>query len=236
MKTIISLMFAAVLVLFSFEATAQLRQSTVNANNNNLGALATFGPDGANVGASSMIFNPPRAVSGSYYLFDSFNNNGVFFTNNDRELLIRNINLNIHTGLFESEIDDQTVFTFNFENLNRIIVNGREFISILQPSTGKAFVYEVIYAGEDFSLLKQHYLYVKEGSTNPMALRPDKYVIKNDYILKKGKKMTNFKLKKSNVLALYGKRSSELEAFAKENKLSFKNDADLNRMLTNFNE
>jgi len=235
MKTNIKFLLAAVVVLASLEATAQLRQSTVNANNNNLAALATFGPDGANIGASSTIFNPPKAITGSYHLFESFNNSGIFFTNNNKQLFIRNINYNIITGLFESEIDDQTVFTSNFDNVDKVAVNGREFVSILQPATGKTFVYEVIYQGEDFSLLKQHYLRIKTGSDNPMAARPDKYVQKSDYILKKGKKMTKFKLKKSNVLSLYGNKAKELEAFAKENKLSFKNDADLKRMLSNFN-
>lgn len=235
MKTNVKLMLVSILALTSIAATAQLRQSTVNANNNNLAALATFGPDGANIGASSTIFNPPKQISGSYHLWDNFNNKGIFFTNNDKQLFIRNINYNIVTGLFESEIDDQTVFTFNFDNVDKVSVNGREFVSILQPATGKTFVYEVIHQGEDFSLLKQHYLRVKTGSDNPMAPRPDKYVRKSDYILKKGKKMTKFKLKKSNILSLYGRRSSELEAFAKENKLSFKDDADLKRMLSNFN-
>ena len=235
MKTIINILLATVLGLASYEGTAQLRQSTVNVNNNNLAALATFGPDGANIGSSSTYFNPPKQISGSYHLFDTFNNKGIFFTEGDRQLFIRNINYNLITGLFESEIDDQTVFTFNFDNIDKLVVNGQEFISVIQPATGKSFVYEVIYEGEDFSLLKQHFLQVKTGSDNPMAMRPDKYVRKSDYLLKRKKKMTNFKLKKSNILALYGKRAKELESFAKENKLSFKDDADLKRMLNNFN-
>lgn len=235
MKTLKYIAIVVVAILSTSQLTAQIRQTTVNLNNNNLAALATFGPDGANIGAASTYFNPPKEIEGSYHLFDSFNNKGVFFTNTDRQLLIRNINFNIITGLFESEIDDQTVFTFNFDNVDKVTVNGREFISILKPATGKSYVYEQIYEGEDFSILKQHFLRVKKGSDNPMAARPDKYVLKSSYILKKGKKMTAFKLKKKNILNLYGRRSADLEAFAKQNKLSFKNDADVNRMLNSFN-
>ena len=78
----------------ALSAQAQL-QTTVNANNNNLGALATYGPDGANIGNTSLVINPPENIEGSLYLFDDWDNKGVFVTTVDRKLLIRNINFNI---------------------------------------------------------------------------------------------------------------------------------------------
>ena len=88
-----------------------------NTNNNNLAALATFGPDGANIGSSSVVINPAKNVQGSYHLFESWNNRGVFvFDESDQKYLLRNINFNLDRQVFESKVGRDSVFTFSFDN------------------------------------------------------------------------------------------------------------------------
>lgn len=214
---------------------AQL-QTTVNANNNNLGALATYGPDGANIGASSTVINPPEQIDGSLHLFESWNNKGVFKTKEGKQLLIRNINFNVDLNTFESEISKDTVFTFSFDNIERVFVNSREFKAVFKPATGLYKVYEVIFSNTDFSILKEYYIEIKKGSSNPMINRRSKYVTQSEYYLEEGKRLSKFKLKKKNILKLVGDKAGEMLAFAKENRLSFKNELDVNRMLNYFTD
>ena len=212
---------------------AQL-QTTVNANNNNLGALATYGPDGANIGSTSLIINPPKPIQGSLHLFDTWKNNGIFVTKEDKQLLIRNINFNVDLGTFESQISKDSVFTFSFDNIKNVYVNSREFKAIFKPATGLYSVYEVIYGGSDFSILKQYRIEVKEGSDNPMVNRQSKYITSSEYFIEQNDRISKFKLKKRNILALVGNKASEMETFARKNNLSFKKELDVNRILSYF--
>ena len=50
------------IVLVSFIFTGYGYAQAVNPNNNTLGALATYGPDGANIGGSTIVRNPPRPI------------------------------------------------------------------------------------------------------------------------------------------------------------------------------
>jgi len=213
---------------------AQLRP-TVDTNNNNLAALATFGPDGANIGASSLVINPPKRVNGSVHLFKSWNNIGVFsILNNDKKLLIKNINYNVDRDVFESQIGKDSVFTFNFQNIENITINSREFKNLYMPGERANKTFEVIYEGGDFSLLKEYFVVVLEGSDNPQVNRPSKYVQKSNYYVKRNNSFKLFKLKKKNVLKLVKRKADDLEAYVSENNLSYKKDADVKRMLTNF--
>lgn len=205
----------------------------VDPNNNILGALATYGPDGSNVGASSMVFNPPKNIKGSIHLFDTWRNTSVFEVNgSEKKLLLKNINYNIDRDVFESQIGKDSIFTFNFENIKNITINSREFQNIYAPSFSANKTFEVIYQDDSFALLKRYYLTVTEGSDNPMVNRPSKFVQKSEYFVKKGNSVRPFKMKKKDIMALARKKSKDLDAFAKENGLSYKKDNDVKRMLT----
>ncbi|WP_435579056.1 hypothetical protein [Gilvibacter sp.] len=210
---------------------AQL-QTTVNANNNNLGALATYGPDGANIGNTSVVINPPKNIEGSLYLFEQWNNKGVFITSEERKLLIRNINFNIDRGVFESEISKDTVFTFGFENVDRVFVNSREFKARFIPSKGLYDVYEVIFENDEFAILKKWFIDIKEGSDNPMVNRKSRYVHRSNYYLERNGNVELFKFKKKNLLKLAGNQADEVEAYAKKYNLSFKKEIDVSRMFS----
>lgn len=221
-----SLVFCCVL-----NTQAQL-QTTVNANNNNLNALATYGPDGANIGSTSLVINPPESYEGSVYLFDEWNNKGVFMTTKDRKLLIRNINFNVDLGVFESQITKDTVFTFSFDNVQRVFVNSREFKARFTPSTGIYDVYEVIYENDDFAILKQYYIDVREGSDNPMVNRKNKLLRKSRYFIERNDTLRAFRFKKKNILELAGDKADKIEAYAKKHRLSLKKEIDVSRMFS----
>ena len=95
-------------------------------------------------------------------------------------------------------------------------------------------MYEVIYGGTDFAILKRYRIDVKEGSDNPMVNRQSKYITMSEYFVQKGERLTSFKLKKRFVLNLVGNKASEMEAYARKNNLSFKKELDVNRILSYF--
>lgn len=231
MKKIRPLFTFVFVFLVAGAAQAQL-QTTVNANNNNLNALATYGPDGANIGSTSLVINPPKNIEGSLYLFEQWNNKGVFVTSEDRKLLIRNINFNIDQGVFESEISKDTVFTFSFDNVDRVFVNSREFKARFIPAKGLYDVYEVIFENDDFAILKKWFIDIKEGSDNPMVNRQSRYVHRSNYYLERNGNVELFKFKKKNLLKLAGNKADEIEAYAKQYKLSFKKEIDVSRMFS----
>ena len=231
MKKIKTIFTLSLLLSFVPVTQAQL-QTTVNANNNNLGALATYGPDGANIGSTSIVINPPENIEGSLYLFEEWNNKGVFVTTADRKLLIRNINFNIDYGTFESQISKDTVFTFSFDNISRVFVNSREFKARFIPSKGLYDVYEVIFENEDFAILKKWYIEIREGSDNPMVNRSNKYVQRSNYYIEQNDALRLFKFKKKNLLQLAGDKADEIEAYAKKYRLSFKKEIDVSRMFS----
>lgn len=207
----------------------------VDANNNALNALATYGPDGANIGASSMVYNPPRPIEGTVYLFDSWNNKALILTNSQEKPFELNSNINFNTkrNVFESQIDDETIFTFDFTNIDKIIINKRVFKNIYSPVDGGYRIFEVIAASKDFEIYKDYSIDIREGSPNPQLARSnDKYLIKDSYYLKKGKSFKKLKLKKSNILKAAGSKSSIVEEYAKDNNLNFKNERDVQKIVS----
>ena len=61
----------------------------------------------------------------------------------------------------------------------------------------------------------------------------DKNVQKQFYFVKRGASIVTFRPKKKSVLALLSlDQAKAAENYAKENRLSFKKDADINRILT----
>ncbi|SNS17493.1 hypothetical protein SAMN06265376_107232 [Dokdonia pacifica] len=207
----------------------------VDANNNALNALATYGPDGANIGASSIVRNPPRPIEGTVYLFDTWYNNTLIVTTTQEKpiRLNSNINFNAKRNVFESKIDKETIFTFNFTNIEKIVINNRVFKNIYSPVDGSYRVFEVIAETDDFEIYKNYTIDIREGNPNPLLARAnDKYIMRDSYYVKKGKSFKRLKLKKSEILKAAGSKSSVVEQYAKDNNLNFKNERDLQKIVS----
>lgn len=203
----------------------------VDANNNTLGAIASYGPDGANVGGASLVINPPRRIDGSVHLFDSWNNNGTIKTDK-AAFKIRNINFNAKRNAFESQIPNtDSIFTFDFTNIEKMVVDNMVFKNVYSPIEGGNKVFQVVAEAGNFAVYKDHYIEIKEGSPNPMLARAnDKYIMRDSYYIKSGKSFKRARLKKSSILKALGRKASKVEDFAKDNNLSFKKERDLQKI------
>ena len=191
-----------------------------NANLSSYGGFATF-------------FNPKKAAQGSVHLFKGWKNYAVIITNDDQKFSLNNINLNIERNTFESKISGDSLFTFNFNNIDRFVVNNRVFKNLYHNNENRVF--EMVYESDEFSVMKGYRVQLIEGSTNPMVNRKNsKLVQRSSYYVKKGSRIKSFKLSKKKVLGLVEgnqERINKIEQYVKANRLSYKKSFDVQRML-----
>ena len=110
-------------------------------------------------------------------------------------------NLNIERNTFESKVSGDSIFTFNFNNINKFVINNKAFKNFYYKNQNRVF--EIVFESKEFSILKGYRVELIEGSVNPMVNRKnDKYVQKFSFYLRQGDNIKPFKVKKKNVLSL----------------------------------
>ena len=150
--------------------------------------------------------------------------------------LVRNINLNISRNAFEAKINDNdSIFSFNFNNIKQIIINGKNYKNYFYNEDNR--VYELVYTGKTFSILKGFTVKLVTGSGNPMVNRSnDKYVKKESYFIRSTdtKIIESFKMNKRSLNKLFEnsfKDVGRILAFIDSGNLSYKDEKDVIRML-----
>mgnify|MGYP001420930692 FL=1 len=192
--------------------------------------------ESTNFGTSFFYNQPSKVILGSAYLFDEWNNDGEIQTLTGERFLVRNINLNISRNSFEAKINDNdSIFSFNFNNIKQIIINGKYYKNYFYNEDNR--VYELVYSGKTFSILKGFTVKLVTGSGNPMVNRSnDKYVKKESYFIRSTDKKTieSFKMNKRSLNKLFEnnlKDVSRILAFIGSGNLSYKDEKDVIRML-----
>ena len=192
--------------------------------------------ESTNFGTSFFYNQPSKVILGSAYLFDEWNNDGEIQTLTGERFLVRNINLNISRNAFEAKINDNdSIFSFNFNNIKQIIINGKYYKNYFYDEDNR--VYELVYSGKTFSILKGFTVKLVTGSGNPMVNRSnDKYVKKESYFIRSTDKKTieSFKMNKRSLNKLFEnnlKDISRILAFIDSGNLSYKDEKDVIRML-----
>ena len=189
-----------------------------------------------NFGTSFFYNQPNKVILGSAYLFDEWNNDGEIQTLTGERFLVRNINLNISRNAFEAKINDNdSIFSFNFNNIKQIIINGKNYKNYFYNEDNR--VYELVYTGKTFSILKGFAVKLVTGSGNPMVNRSnDKYVKKESYFIRSTdtKIIEGFKMNKRSLNKLFEnsfKDVGRILAFIDSSNLSYKDEKDVIRML-----
>ncbi|KAA1245707.1 hypothetical protein [Aquimarina sp. RZ0] len=194
-----------------------------------------FRQQAAILSGSFASFNKSSAVpaaEGSVYLFDSWKNKTTIKIDK-KNYTFSNFNFNIDKEEFMSQIEGDSIYIFDFKNIDKIIINGKEFKSFYNPIEKKEKIFQVIYETTDFSILKKYSLKIVEGSPNPMLNRSKDKILKIEtYIMRQGNTFTPFKLKKKYISNLVKKNIaiSALEDYVKSNNLSYKNENDLKKI------
>ena len=225
-------------LLFSIVLTAQ-QQTNVDANNtantNQLQALAGSGgnsPQGGFTGAAT-YYNPKFDRIGTIYLFDDWNNYARIFPKGaSGSFTVQNINFNVQRSMFETKNRD-SIRSYNFASIEKIQVGSRSFRSFYFEPLQRNKVFEVVYQGEDFSILKDYILDIQEANPNPMIARNrDKLIRRSTYYLETSESLKEFKFSKRNILKALGDEKAAIASdYAKKYQMSFRNEEDLRKIL-----
>jgi len=208
-----------------------IAQTNLGTDFNALGSNAS-----SDFGTSFFYNQPNKFIIGSAYLFDEWNNDAEIQTLTGERFLVKNINLNISRNAFEAKINDNdSIFSFTFNNIKQIIINGKSYKNYYYNEDNR--VYELIYSGRNFTLLKGFDVKLVTGSGNPMVNRSnDKYVKKESYFLRSNSEKTieNFKMNKRSLNRLFEKSAMDLNrilGFIDSGNLSYKDEKDVISML-----
>ena len=221
-------------ILFITVMITSLSFSQNNATENNgaqmFGAVASSSRSYGST--SGMFINPAKKAQGSVHLFKDWNNLAMIHASDAQKFSLKNINLNIERNTFESKISEDSIFTFNFNNIDKFVINNRVFKNYYND--GENRVFEVIYDSGQLVLLKGYKIQFVKGSPNPMLNRStDKNVQKEFYFIRQNSSIRSFRLKKNNILDLLSPdQAKAAEKYVKDNRLTYKEDADVNRILT----
>ena len=220
-----------IFTLIILASNVLIAQTNLGTDFNALGSNAS-----SDFGTSFFYNQPNKFIIGSAYLFEEWNNNAEIQTLTGERFLVRNINLNISRNAFEAKINDNdSIFSFTFNNIKQIIINGKSYKNYYYNEDNR--VYELIYSGKNFTLLKGFDVKLVTGSGNPMVNRSnDKYVKKESYFIrsKSEKTIENFKMNKRSLNRLFEKSAVDLNrilGFIDSGNLSYKDEKDVISML-----
>ena len=220
-----------IFTLIVLASNVVIAQTNLGTDFNALGSNAS-----SDFGTSFFYNQPNKFIIGSAYLFEEWNNDAEIQTLTGERFLVKNINLNISRNAFEAKINDNdSIFSFTFNNIKQIIINGKSYKNYYYNEDNR--VYELIYSGKNFTLLKGFDVKLVTGSGNPMVNRSnDKYVRKESYFIrsKSEKTIENFKMNKRSLNRLFEKSAVDLNrilGFIDSGNLSYKDEKDVISML-----
>jgi len=220
-------------MLFMTFVVAQTNKTDGNAAGVSQNMAVTARGNMNNLGATAYFYNSTRPIDGTVYLFDKWENKAVIFTSGDNKFMLKNINLNLKRSVFESKISEDSLFTFNFNNIDKFVINNKEYKNFYWNDDNR--VYEIIFEGDEIQILKGFTVALVEGSANPMLGRKnDRYIRKENYFVRQDEKIKPFKLKKKRVLKLVEgdeEKARMIMEYVERNDLSYKNEYDVKKML-----
>lgn len=185
--------------------------------------------------------NKKKKLLGDYFLFDTWNNRCVLKTSRG-EVMLKKVNYNVKTNevLFESSQQDSkgSIYLVPPEAIENIAINNKEYA--YHPLNGENRLFEVLYIGENnFSFLKGFKVLVRENpEIGKLVDRPNEKInLREEYFLLDGNGLMNpLKLKKKDLFSyIENMHHNKLKAFAKQNKLSFKREKDIVKILNYYN-
>lgn len=224
MKLILNVL-ALLTVLIGYSQSSSNNQLVDN------NAEQLFNTGRGNFGSMLYVNNPKFRTIGTYYLFDNWDNYCVIHTSGNKKFAVRNLNLNLRRNIFESKVGNDSLFAFNFNNIEKIVIDGKVYKNYFWNDDSR--VYEVLYENDNMQLLKGFDVKFVEGSANPMLNRKyDKFVRKEYYFVRIDGKIKPIKLKKKKILKLLDQKNvMKVEEYAKRNKLSFNDEEEIGKIL-----
>ncbi len=172
------------------------------------------------------------ALEGSVYLFKEWNNQAVVLANNKR-YRIPNINFNIKQGTFISKIQGDSLFVYDFDKVERILVNNRVFKKLYSSIDKEKKIFEVLFESDKLSLLKSYHTVFIQASPNPMVNRPSNKIRQAySYYIDVNGDVIPFKLNKSSFKKIVtDSDKKKMYDFVKKYNLTYSKESDAKKIL-----
>lgn len=159
------------------------------------------------------------------HMFDDWRNNGIIYIDGNM-YRISNINFNVSTNAIDSKMKDG-YFIYQTASIDSISINNRNFKRL-----GRTF-YEVLLDKNDKMFLKKFDALQQQNSSNRMGgtIIRSKKLLKFEYLVKLEDGYKNIELNKKSVINFFEENQDKLFKFVKEEKLSYKKEEDLIKIL-----
>ncbi|RXG12588.1 hypothetical protein DSM03_10569 [Leeuwenhoekiella aestuarii] len=176
---------------------------------------------------------PVTRVEGSPYLFDDWLHTARVYAKNGQLYMVENVNLDMQNQAFVTKVAKDSLFTFQFNEINFFEINGKKFESIFTKDGRR--IYEIVSDNGEERLLKAYSVKLVPSSPDPMKNRPfDKYVQRENYYFEKDGKVSMLSLRKGKVLRTFDLEKNNqktLEKFVEKNDLSYSDEKDVIKMI-----
>jgi hypothetical protein len=175
------------------------------------------------------ISQSDQSNEGNIYLFPKWEGRYEVYVTEKKGYSLSNLNYNVKTNILESKISKDSVFQFDIDKINFIKHDSKKYKLYKIRETNELF--QEIYLSDNVLFLKGFNVVLKKGTINPLTLeyiQKDKYSINEKFYLKlNNKNFIELSLNKKDILKLMEDKSSRVEKYASDFKLSFKSEIDL---------
>ena len=168
-------------------------------------------------------------IDGSFYFFKSPNNANIKLSDSERALRIK-VNYNLRKEYFEFK-SGEDFYNLSSDKVESIVFADHKFIVF------NSKFYEEITKNDKFSILKSHYIEAIEPNYQPgIEEKPNlRYRKANMFNLIIENKISQIKMTKKAIIALFEKSiQKQVKSFMKSNKISIRNNNDLELLFTKF--
>jgi len=225
MKKATFLLLSILCILPSF---AQETKTEKNPRNNIRQGFGTHNSFDLGLG----FVNPDFKTDGSAYYFEDWDTEGVIFTKQNGSFKIKNVNINLYNNTLDALYDENSVYTFDSDNLMKIEINDKVFRVF--TIDGELKIFELFF-NEKLSVYREYDVIYSEGSINPMHARSaNKYIKKEKYYLYSNGELTRMKTSKkafSKVVQSDALNQKAITEYISKNRLSLNDETDLLQVL-----
>lgn len=170
-----------------------------------------------------------KSIDHSQYLFTEWNENCQIFYSENKVFPIKNLNYNIDSKKLESLIGKDSIFQYNVNRIDFIKRNDKKYKFYNYNDSNQ--LYQELYVSKNVIFLKGYKLILKEAFINPMTnavISEAKSVVIEKYFCKiSDNDFTPLDLKKKAILKLMGDKSTQIEKFVSDSKLTYSLENDL---------
>jgi hypothetical protein len=171
-------------------------------------------------------------VGGSLYLFPNWIGPYSVYLKNGKSTQLLNLNYNLNTKNLEALISKDSVFQYDLAQID-YVVNSNKRYKIIQNSQLNGMFQEV-FNGEKLKIFKEASLAVRKGGFDRLTqtkLEVDKYEQVFSYHIFAEDKYEKDKICRKLILKHTSDKADLIKKFVLQNKLNYKSDEDVNRIL-----